>query len=260
MKKNNLIFGFLLLLSFLYLFLFFKLATNIRLWILDLQSCYKVMQLNWFLVEHINIFFYIFLFSVMGFYITKTVFIFISSLKRLFEIKKIIGLLKIKQFKNLVIIDYPSVVAFNFLNKIILSGEIFNKLNKKERKTVFLHEKGHLSSMDSLKLFIVDVLLSLFPEFLKRKIFKVFMLASEENADKFASKVVGKKTLANTLLNVVALNSYYPLMNNFTQERLKILLEEKDVKIPKYIWIIYILLISILFLLIYYKTCLCGAM
>ncbi|RUM50312.1 MAG: hypothetical protein DSY47_01990 [Hydrogenothermus sp.] len=260
MKKNNLIFSFLLLVSFLYFYLFFKLVSNLKFWIADLQNCYKVMQLKWFLIEHINIFFYMFLFLVMGFYITKAIFTFIFSLKKLFEIKRSIFLLKIKQFKNVIVIDYPSIVAFNFLNKIVLSNKIFKKLNKKERKTVFLHEKGHLNSLDSFKLFFADILLSLFPNFLKEKIFKIFVLASEENADRFATKIVGKKALADTLLNVVSLNSSYPLMNNFTQERLKLLLEEEDVKIPKYIWLIYIFLISILFLLIYYKTCLCGAM
>ncbi|HIE58828.1 MAG TPA: hypothetical protein EYH43_05690 [Persephonella sp.] len=260
MKKNNIIFSFLLLVSFFYIYLFFKLASYLEFWIIDLQNCYKVMKLNWFLIEHINIFFYIFLFLVMGFYITKAVFTFIFSLKKLLEIKRNIFLLKIKQFKNIIVIDYPSIVAFNFLNKIVLSNKIFKKLNKKERKTIFLHEKGHLNSLDSFKLFFTDILLTLFPNFLKEKIFRIFVLASEENADKFATKIVGKKVLADTLLNVVSLNSSYPLMNNFTQERLKLLLEDKDVKVPKYIWFIYIFFISILLLLVYYKTCLCGAM
>ncbi len=260
MKKNNLIFGFILFSSFLYLYLFSYLISNLELWIFDLQSCYKVMSLSWFLTEHINIFFYLALFLVMSFFLVRTLFIFGIKLKKLVDINKNINLLKVKKIRNLVIIDYPSVVAFNFLNKIILSKEIFNKLNKKERKTIFLHEKGHLKSLDSLKMLIADILLSLFPNWIKQKVLDAFILSSEKNADKFAINFVGKKTLANTLINVVSLNTVYPLMNNFTQERLKLLIEEKDVKIPKYIWIVYIFFVVVFFLLIYYKTCLCGAM
>jgi Zn-dependent protease with chaperone function len=260
MKTNNTVFLLLVSVSLLYLYIFFKLVLNLGFWIIDLQNCYKVMHLKWFLLEHLNVFFYLFLFIIMGFYITKTIFIFILKLRRLFQIRKSINLLKIKNLKNIVIIDYPSVIAFNFLDKIVLSNSLFKTLDKNQRKTVFLHEKGHLNSFDSFKIFVVEILLSLFPKFIKEKVFKFFILILEKNADKFAEKIVGKALVANTLLKVISLNTSYPLMNNFTQERLKILLEEKEPKMPFYVWIAYLLLVSLILALVFYKTCLCGAM
>ncbi|NPA52342.1 MAG: M48 family metalloprotease [Aquificae bacterium] len=257
--KNKLFFLMVFLIS-TYVYIYFLLISNLESWIVDIKSCFKVMEKADFFIEHTNVFFYLILFGFMSFSVLKVFIKAFLELKKAFLLKNSINLLKIKSYKNIIIINFPKPVAFNFLDKIVLSSTILKGLSKKEKKAVFYHEVGHLKNLDSFKLFVINIALSLFPKLVNKKLFSGVLLEAEHNADTFASLKVGKESLANALINVKSLISSYPLMNNFTQKRIEMLLEKKDFKLPKTIWFISLFFFTTLFLLLCYKTCFCGTM
>ncbi len=251
---------FIVTVGITYFVLYTYLFSNMQFWITDIFHCYKVMDFADYLKDHIHIFFYIFLFFFMSFYIIKMLYFVFIEIFKLKDLKNYINLLKVKQYKNVIIINTEEKLAFNFLNKIVISTSILKDNDKQEKKSIFLHEKGHLINKDSYKMLLANLLLSLFPAFIKNKLTKNYILSLETKADKYASKFIGNLKLAKSLLKIKTFYSYQPMMNNFTEERLKILLENGEVKIPKIIHILIIVLLTSLFISIIYKTCLCGIM
>jgi Zn-dependent protease with chaperone function len=251
---------FLLFTGFLYFVLYEFLFENMQFWTTDVVHCYKIMPFVEYLKDHLHIYFFMFLFFVMSFYILKTVYIAVKEIFRIYTLKKHINLLKLKKIKNLIIINTEEKLAFNFFNKIIISNSILKSLNKKERKSIFLHEKGHLLNKDGYKMLLSNLILSLFPKFIKNMLYKSYILTLEINADRYASMFIDKFQIAKSLLNMKTAQAHYPMMNNFTEERLKTLLEENDIKIPKTVHLIIIFILTLIFFTIFYKTCLCGIM
>jgi len=251
---------FLLFTGFLYFALYVFLFTNMQFWTLDIVHCFKIMPFGDYIKDHIHIYFFIFLFFVMSFYILKMIYMAVKEVFRVYTLKKYINLLKIKEIKNLMIINTEEKIAFNFFNKVIISNSILKTLNKNERKSIFLHEKGHLLNKDSYKMLLSNLMLSLFPDFIKNRLYRSYILTLETNADKYASMFIDKFQVAKSLLKMKTINAVYPMMNNFTEERLKTLLEENNVKIPKLVHILIVLILSVIFSTIIYKTCLCGIM
>ena len=252
--------GFIAIIGTLYIALYVYLTMNIQMWLIDVVHCFKVMEFKVYLIDHINIFFYIALFFFMSFYISKMLYILFKELYRFYTLNKYISILKIKRLKNILVIDTEEKLAFNFLNKIVISKSILDNFSGEERKSIFWHEKGHLINGDSYKILFSNLILSLFPEKIKNTILKSYILFLETNADRFALKFIDTVNLAKSLLKFKSSTSLNPMMNNFTEDRLKTMLEGNDIQIPKFIHILIILITAVIFVSIIYKTCLCGIM
>lgn len=118
-----------------------------------------------------------------------------------------------------------------------------------------------MENKDSFKLVFANFIFKLFPDFIKKYIKKSYILFLETKADRYALNFIDAKFLANTLLKFKTLSSYsQPMMNNFTEERIKNLFEEENIKLPKVIHLIVLLILITLFIAIIYKTCFCGIM
>ena len=133
-------------------------------------------------------------------------------------------------------------------------------MSKVEKKSVFLHEKGHLISRDNYKIIFTKAGLALFPNFIRENLLKRYILFLETKADKYASRYINKTDLAKTILHLKSAESYHPMINNFTEERLKVLLQEKNVTIPLTVYMVITFLLSFFLFISIYKTCFCGAM
>ncbi|WP_297454506.1 M48 family metalloprotease [Persephonella sp.] len=251
---------FILLIGTIYLSIYLFLLKNVQLWLIDAVHCFKVMNLKEYLINHIHIFVFIVLFLLMSAFITKTLYVGLHETLRFHELKKYINLLKIKEYKNIVIIDTQQDIAFNYLNKIVISHTILKNLSKEDKKSIFLHEKGHLINKDSYKMLLSSLMLSLFPNFIKNRLTKSYILNLETKADKYALNFINNLQLAKSLLKIKTSNSYQPMMSNFTEERLKVLLENKKIGIPIIANLLIITLLCILFFSFIYKTCFCGIM
>ncbi len=249
----------ILLAAVAYITLFIYLADNISFWLEDEKRCFEVMEFWSFIKNHTHIFLFQLLFVLMGFQLLKSLYTGLIEIKRLKELSKVVELLKVKTYKNLVVIDTNEKIAFNLLDKIIVSKPVLS-MSKSEKRSIFFHEKGHLLSRDSFKIIFAKIGLLLFPNFIREKLLKRYVLFLEANADRYASRYVKKTDLAKTILQLKSTNSYYPMANNFTEERLKVLLEGKTLPVP---WSVYVLigfLLAFFILVLLYKTCFCGVM
>ncbi len=265
-KKSDIAFYSFLITVMLYFYYYYFLISDLPVWIRDLKACGSVMNLDSFIKGHINIFVYLTLFSVMTFFILRTSFILISNVKNYISLIKFIKSNTYKKYKNLFILNSDENFAFTFgilKNRIVLSKAIFKNFTKKEIKNIYMHEKGHLISGDSHKLFIFSTLANLFPDRLKNKIIKDFSILKEIEADDYCSKNTDKIELAKTLLKFYTVTSKIslPMMNNHAEVRIKFLTDQlnyKQIKTENIYFTFFVLLGIFLFLTYIFQYCLCG--
>ncbi len=251
---------FTFLLGIVYIGLYIVLLVNTNLWINDLVNCFKKMDFFEYFIDHLNIMLFLALALIMSVYISKALYTGFKEIYKLYLLNRFIDVLKIKKFKNLVVIDTDENLAFNLFNKIVVSDKVLKHFDKKSKKSIFLHEKGHLLNKDSYKLLITNIIFSLFPKSLTEKFSKFFVLKVELEADKYATKFVDKIEFAKTLIKFKSFQSSYPMMNGFTEERLKLLLENKDVPLPKLLPITFFSILFIILLTVIFNICICGLM
>ena len=265
-KKSDIVFYSFLITVSLYFYYYFFLISDLPVWINDLKVCGSVMELNSFITGHLNIFLYLTLFLLMSFFVLKTFFQLLFSVKHYLELIKFINLNTIKKYKNLYIIDSKDSFAFSFgifKTGIVISKEIFKKFNKYEIRNIYLHEKGHLISGDSHKLFIFSILANLFPKKLKNKLIKDFSILKEIEADNYCSHKTDKIDLAKTLLKFYTVSSKVslPMMNNHAEIRIKFLTDEinyKHIKVENIYFTFFVLLGLFILLSYLFQYCLCG--
>ncbi len=265
-KKSDIVFYSFLLTVGLYLYYYYFLISDLPVWINDLKVCGSVMNLNSFIEGHINIFLYLTLFSVMSIFIFKTVLNLFVSTKNYLQLVRFIKSNKYKKYKNLYVINSEKNFAFSFgifSTGIAVSKGIFNNFTKEEIRNIYMHEKGHLISGDSHKLFIFSVLANLFPKKLKDKLINDFSILKEIEADDYCSKNTEKLKLAKTLLKFYTVSSKVniPMMNNHAEIRIKFLTDQlnyKHIKTENIYLSFFLLLGMFIFLSYIFQYCLCG--
>ncbi len=266
LKKSDIVFYSFLITIGLYFYYYYFLVSDLPVWINDLKVCGSVMDLVPFIKGHLNIFLYLTFFFLMSFFILKTIFQFLRNLKNYFGLVKFINSNTLKKYKNLYIVNSKESFAFSFgifKTGIVISKEIFKNFSKDEIRNIYLHEKGHLISGDSHKLFIFSILANLFPERIKNKLIKDFSVLKEIEADDFCSHRTDKLDLARTLLKFYTMNSKInlPMMNNYTELRIKFLTDElnyKNIKVENIYFSFFTLLGIFIFLTYLFQYCLCG--
>ncbi len=260
MKKSDALFlltGFFL---FVYLFVYLKLLTGVSVWINDLKSCFSVMHIDYFLLNHTNVFFYLFLFSVMTFYLIRMIFTAFQNINHFYTVKRSIDSLSVMRYKSIIVIDSENILSFNFSKNIVLSTGFLKKLGKNEKKAVYHHEQGHLKHLDAFRYLITDTIFSLLPKKLKNRLLKELVIMSEIYADRYALKKVSKETLLEAILKIKEFNLLQPSGYNFSESRFHFISEDRFPPLPK-IWIIPLLILQLTAVLLYlYKTCFCGVM
>ncbi|ACO04576.1 MAG TPA: hypothetical protein DEP48_05255 [Persephonella sp.] len=266
MKKSDLIFVIFLSVVGLYFYYYYFLITTAPTWIIDLKNCFIEMDFLPFLENHLNIFLYLSLLVISSFLIVKTIFSLFRSIFGYFKLNSYINRNLYKRFKNLYIINSDQIVAFNtgfFKRKIVISKQILDIFSKDEKKTVFLHEKGHLKNGDSYKLFIFSVLVNLFPKKLADKLLKDFSLLKEIEADMFCVSDRKKVELANTVLRFYTYRTgvSVPMMNSYLSQRIQFLLGHlsyEDFKVER-VYLSFSLLLTVFILFSYvFNYCLCS--
>jgi beta-lactamase regulating signal transducer with metallopeptidase domain len=265
-KKSDIVLYSFLITVGLYVYYYYFLISDLPVWINDLKICGSVMEFSAFIKGHLNIFLYLVIFLIMSYFILKTIFQFILSTKNYIQLINYINSNKIIKYKNLYVINSKQAFAFSFgifKTGIAVSKEIFKKFEKDEVRNIYLHEKGHLISGDSHKIFIFSVLSNLFPEKLKNKLIKDFSILKEIEADNYCSQRTDKLHLAKTLLKFYTVSSKVsiPMMNNHPEIRIKFLTDElnyKHIKVEN-IYLTFFALFGLFIILSYFfKYCLCG--
>ncbi|HHG74883.1 MAG TPA: hypothetical protein ENK22_07535 [Persephonella sp.] len=258
--KSNLVFLFFGLFFVFYTALYVFLLENISVWIGDIKACYSVMGINSFIFNHFHIFIYLFIFLIMSYYIFKVLTFFLKTVQEVLKLKKQIEKLRLKTFKNFVVIDTDIPVSFNFLNSVVISSSVLKILNREEKKAVFYHEIGHLKNYDSMKFFLSEIILSLLPENLKNLLKKQLITFSEFSADMYALQRVSKKDLFSAVLKLKEEKNKYPQASAFIEERFLFAFENKKQRINPSVLIIQLIPAVVFIGVIIYKTCFCGAM
>lgn len=145
--------------------------------------------------------------------------------------------------KDYVLIDSDESLAFTaglIFPKIYLSTSLINTLSNDEIGSVLLHEKLHQSNYDPLRKLIQDFLSDLLP-FMPDKafIFKNYSLLSELSADYNYINLKGSKknllSALNKMLSPTKVLIRLSISNfSFSQDRIKILIENDKFKTKRY--------------------------
>ncbi len=259
MKKGDFIFYFMLAAFFAYIFLFFLLLENLPFWFYDFMVCYKQMSMGDFLLNHTHIIFYIFSFVVIVFYLIKG---FLNTLKTaLYHIKlrKLLEKAKVKTFKSIMVVDFSSPMVLNigfFKRYIVLSKGIFY-LDREDRKYIFLHEKSHFLSKDSIKFAVFSIICGFLP--FSKKIKDTFLLIKEIEADKSFIKDKYRYIELLAKLSLDKRSNLFPNIMGHARERILFLLEDKEISLP--VNIFYPATFFILIIAVYlFRICFCGVM
>ena len=258
--RSNAVFVLFVLFFILYTALYIFLYENTGLWVNDIKACYSVMSINNFIFNHFHIFIYLLIFSFMTFSLFKILHTTFKTIIDLINLRKYLQRIKVKSFKNLMIIDTETPVSFNFFNTVVISESVLKILNKDEKKAVFYHEIGHLNNYDSVKFLFSDIILSVLPENLGNLLKRQLITFSEFSADMYAMQKVSKKDLFSAVLKIKEEKNRHPQATSFVEERLLFAFDNKNQKINPYILIIQLLPAVALLGVIIYKTCFCGAM
>ncbi len=265
-KKSDIVFYSFLITVGLYFYYYYFLISDLPVWINDLKVCGSVMNFNSFVTGHINIFLYLSLFLIMSFFVSKTIFQLLISTKHYFELIQFIKNNTFKKYKNIYVVNSNDSFAFSFgilKTGIVISKGIFKKFNKQEIRNIYFHEKGHLISGDSHKLFIFSILSNLFPKKIKDKLIKDFSILKEIEADDYCSHKTNKIDLARTLLKFYTTSSKItlPMMNNHAEIRIKFLTDElnyKHIRVENIYFTFFALLGLFILLSYFFQYCLCG--
>ncbi len=259
MRRSDYIFYLTIGAGFLYILYFLYLVSNIKFWLEDLETCYFSMDRYSFFINHVHIYFYLLSFPFVLYFLTKTFLKGYFHIKKYIQIKSCIKTAKIKEIKNIIIVDFKGYTAFNiglFSRKLVFSKDTLN-LPKEDKKIIFAHEKAHFKHRDSLKFFLFSVFAELFP--FSKKMKENFFLLKEIEAD--MSVDTDRLRYAELLLNFYQskIKGDIPLAGGYINRRFEFILEGKR---PEFS--IYFLLPSaffIFFLLSFvFKTCFCGEM
>ncbi|SNZ08046.1 Zn-dependent protease with chaperone function [Persephonella hydrogeniphila] len=259
-KKSNVLFFLISLFFFSYIFLYIFMFEQLSIWINDINSCYSVMGLLSFFVNHIHIFVYLSAFLIMSYGLTKMIFAIFKAVKDIFFLNRDLNKLKKRSFKKLLIVDSDIPLSFAFFNRIVLSDSIIKNLNKKEKKAIFYHELAHLKNYDSIKFLLGDILLSVLPESIKKIIKHQLIVFSEFYADRSALEKVPEKELFNAVLKLKEIKNNYPQGASFIEERLNYLFEDENIEINKAVFVIQMIPLVLFIITFIYRTCFCGVM
>ncbi len=257
---KNKYFVYSLLLITIYLYLYISLLKNVNLWIYDLKACFSVMNFTDFLENHLNVFFYLLLTSVMSIFLIKASVNLFKDIFTGFQLLNALKKIKSKQYKNLYLIKDETVIAFNMFNKIFISEGALKKLSKDSLKAIFYHEIGHLKNFHSLKLLIINFSYNLLFLPQKKEFLKNALLELEVEADKNALKFITMENLAYTLLNIKEMRNSNLMMNTFTLDRLQIHFHEKKIELSKFYYLVLIFIFLATVIVNVYRTCFCGLM
>ncbi|WP_457639075.1 M56 family metallopeptidase [Persephonella sp.] len=244
----------------LYITAYLVILVNIPAWTADVKGCFSVMELEEFLLNHINVFLYITAFIFMSVYLVKAV---LKTLQTAVKTKKTtdaVKNLKVKKYKNLIVIKSKDPLAFNILNNIVISTEVLKKLSKQEKKAVFYHEKGHLKNLDSYRYILVFFAVSLLPGKISKAVAKQIILSMELSADRYALRQVKAEELAEAVLKLKNHSSPLPAGTTFTTYRLEVVLGLKKENFPVLLMSVCTGVLIFITALLVYKNCFCGVM
>ncbi|WP_457626392.1 M48 family metalloprotease [Persephonella sp.] len=258
--KSNLIFFLIGLFFVFYVSLYIFMLDQLSVWINDIKSCYSVMDLPDFFINHLHIFVYLSVLSLMSYGLMRMFSVIFTSVRSIFLLHKDLKKLKKKSLKNLFIIDSKTPLSFTFFNRIVLSDSVIKNLSRNEKKAVFYHELGHLKNYDSIKFLLGDIFLSVLPENIKTAVKNQLITFCELSADKFALNIVSERELLGAVVKLKEIRNNYPQGASFIEERFSYILENKNPQINKTVLVMQIIPAVLFIITFVYRTCFCGAM
>ena len=258
MKESNK-FMLLVFLTFsISIFYYIELFRNIKLWLYDIRNCFNDMYFFSFLIDHMHIITYIFLFLLFSILLVNGIIknsIYLSNIIRFYwRLKK-----QIHKNKNSILINTKKPTAFNIFNKIFLSKSLMKNLTFSELKIVLLHEKIHKQNKDFYKMLFINLTLNFLPDLISSRLKNKFSLLIEHEVDKKVIEKVNPEIYASVLLKTYKINLDVPQINSYVKTRVESILYEKDIFI-KYKYFIYsiLALVSLSYITHILRICFCG--